>query len=99
MTMMLTQLLFFSFSNIYENQMQTYILLKNHYQSQTLLGMTERNVYENKEISAITFNIGEVWIEKSAENTYILTSQLRNGYSETRIIIMKQIGEAETDTS
>lgn len=97
--MMLTQLLFFSFFSIHENQMQTYILLKHHYQSQTLMAIAESNLLENEKASVITFNIGKVQIEKVEKNTYILTSQLLNGYSETQIIILNQIEEAETKTS
>lgn len=86
LTMLVTQLLFFSFLTIYENQMQTYILLKNHYQSQALLGLTERQLNEDASLSKITFNIGEVKIQRLGEKNYQITSQLENGYSETQVV-------------
>lgn len=86
LTMLVTQLLFFSFLTIYENQMQTYILLKNHYQSQTLLGLTESQLNEGFSLSKITFNIGEVRIQRLGEKNYQLTSHLKNGYSETQVV-------------
>lgn len=66
--------------------MQTYILLKNHYQSQTLLGLTESQLNEGFSLSKITFNIGEVRIQRLGEKNYQLTSHLKNGYSETQVV-------------
>ena len=78
--------MFLSFSKVYENQMQTYILLENHYQSQTILKMAEISVAGEWENIVITFNIGEVRIKKVNDKKYNLTSWLTNGYSESRVV-------------
>ena len=82
----ITQFMFLSFSKVYENQMQTYILLENHYQSQTILRMAEISVAGDWKNSLVTFNIGVVRIEKVQEKKYNLTSRLTNGYGESRVI-------------
>lgn len=84
-----TQLTFFSVLEIYENQMETYILLSKHYQSRTLLTITESQLHDKDFIGLIEFNIGMVQIEKINDKTYKLTSRLHSGYTESKTIIEK----------
>lgn len=85
----LSQLTLFSIIEIYQNQMETYSLLKNHYQTQTLLGISEKIVAEHDFPSRINFNNGEVTVRKINDNDLQLTCRLMNGYHENRIIIVK----------
>lgn len=73
---------------IYENQMETYILLSQHYQAQTLLSITESELSENDHAKLIAFNIGRVQIEKISDKSYLLTCHLPSGYTEIKTIII-----------
>ncbi len=67
--------------------METYQLLIHHYQSQTILSLTENELRKNPTIgTTFTFNIGTVRVEGLDEETIKLKSQLHSGYYEEAIV-------------
>ena len=90
----LLQISFYGAFRIYENKMNTYGVLVNHYQVQTILSdaetvLTVQYVEIGKHApSSIYYNIGTVTILKKNVDTYELKSTLSNGYSEKKDIII-----------
>lgn len=67
--------------------METHQLLINHYQSQTILVLTENKLRKNPEIGTkFTFNIGTVLVEGVDEEILLLKSSLHSGYYEERMM-------------
>lgn len=86
----LFQISFFGAFRIYQNKMNTYQVLINHYQSQTLLMSTEKVLKEEYHLlgknppQRIIYNIGKVEVTKKKMEKYELTSILYNGFIETK---------------
>lgn len=89
-TAFVTQIAFYSILGLYNNHMQTYTLLINHYKTQTLFAISESYLADNGYQSTIRFNIGSVQVSEQEDETFILTSYLKSGYTETKIISNKQ---------
>lgn len=89
MGLFLTQLCFFSVCYIYKNQAETYQLLKEHYQSQSMLLITEQLIKEGEKENIYSYNIGNVSVSYERDRI-ILTSYLNTGYQENLIITIKE---------
>ncbi|WP_373835970.1 hypothetical protein [Jeotgalibaca arthritidis] len=85
----LTQLCFFSVCYIYKNQAETYQLLKEHYQSQSMLLMTEQFIKEGEKENVYSYNIGDVSVSYERDRI-ILTSCLNTGYQGNLIITIEE---------
>ena len=85
-TLIITQIVVFSMIRIYENQMESYLLLIDHYQAQTLLSLSEAHLKELPQTKQIQYNLGQVEVTKSDKTSIELTSTLNSGYQESKMV-------------
>lgn len=85
-TIIITQIIVFSIIRIYENQMESYVLLIDHYQSQTLLTLSEAHLKKLPQTNYIQYNLGQVEVTKSDKTSLELTSTLNSGYQESKMV-------------
>lgn len=86
--LLLLNIVFLGTHRIYRNQMNNYYTLTFHYQSQTLLALTEKALQEEYAGKTpphkMIYNIGTVQIDQKAEGSSVLTSLLPNGFTEQK---------------
>ncbi|MDE1547840.1 hypothetical protein [Jeotgalibaca caeni] len=85
----IAQLTLYGIQRVYQSQMETYILLNHHYQSQTIIAMAEKSFHNNSELRTFTFTIGTVTVQKKDKEHFLFKSSLHSGYKEDKMVISK----------
>lgn len=91
LVVVLTQLTFYSVTTIYHAQMELNLLLIKHYQSQTLIALSENHFGTLQGEGIIYYNIGTVKMTPLSNNRLKLTSELSSGYQEEKIIQLPEL--------